>query len=132
MPRVKRLSVLAVALLGLALGNANDSEIFTITVQGVESVNIDLGTASNTVDFHSSGGQCSVGDNFCAWYPFVIYSTNYSTNRKLVANATTSDPILSVILEKQGSPYDNPFVPSWGSGSNPGVWASGFSGSSLT
>ncbi|MFN4073360.1 MAG: hypothetical protein ACK4G4_08115 [Thermus sp.] len=82
------------------------------------------------MDFGSSD-RCSVVDRFCAWYPTVIYSTNYTTNRKLVANATTSHPILSVILEKQAA-YPDPFVPNWGSGSNPGEWAPGFSGSSLT
>ncbi|RTH07696.1 hypothetical protein CSW47_01225 [Thermus scotoductus] len=60
---------------------------------------------------------CSAVDRFCAWYPTIIYSTNYTTNRQLVARATVSDLVLSVELAKQGAPYDNPFVPSWGSGS---------------
>ncbi|MCS6869776.1 hypothetical protein, partial [Thermus sp.] len=110
-----KVMVLAALLLsGPALADASDSETFTVTVSGVESVNIDLGTTPTTVDYHNSGGRCSTSDRFCAWYPTVLYSTNYATNRKLVAKATSSSPILSVVLEKQ-SAYPNPFVPSYGS-----------------
>ncbi len=115
--------------LGLALADATDSKTFTVTVSGTESVQIDTGTAPLTVDY-SNTTYCSSADRFCAWYPTVIYSTNYATNRKLVASATTTSPILSVVLEKQES-YPNPFTPpDWGSGTTPGTWA--FTGSALT
>uniref|UniRef100_A0A7V4AKZ8 Uncharacterized protein n=1 Tax=Thermus tengchongensis TaxID=1214928 RepID=A0A7V4AKZ8_9DEIN len=124
------LSAAALLLAGLALADAQDSKTFTVTVSGVESVQIDTGNVPLTVDYATSS-QCSVVDRFCAWYPTIIYSTNYTTNRKLVAKASTSDPILSVVLEKQAG-YPDPFVPNWGSGSTPGTWAPGFSGNSLT
>ncbi|WP_347241163.1 hypothetical protein [Thermus sp.] len=125
----KALLALAGLLAGLALADASDTKTFTVTVTGSESVTIDTGTASLTVDYSSS--TCSTVDRFCAWYPTIIYETNYATNRKLVASATTSHPILSVVLEKQtAAAYANPFVPDWGSGSNPGSWA--FTGSFLT
>jgi len=129
--RLLRLLTLVGAALGLALADATDSKTFTVTVSGTESVQIDTGGAPLTVDY-SNTTYCSAVDRFCAWYPTVIYSTNYATNRKLVASATTTSPILSVVLEKQGPPYDNPFTPPppWGSGTTPGTWA--FSGSALT
>jgi len=114
-----------------ALADASDSKTFTVTVSGLESVTIDTGTAPLTVNYYSDTTYCSAVDRFCAWYPTIIYSTNYTTNRQLVATATVSDPILSVELEKQ-SAYPNPFVPSWGSGSQPGVWGDDFSGSTVT
>lgn len=122
------LALAALLLGGPALANASDSETFTVTVSGVESVDIQV-PSSTTVDYHNSGGICSPVDRFCAWYPTVLYSTNYTTNRKLVARATTSSPILSVVLEKQQA-YPNPFTPPYGSGSNPGSWA--FSNNTLT
>jgi hypothetical protein len=128
--RLLQLLTLVGAALGLALANASDDETFTVTVSGTESVQIDTGGAPLTVDY-SNTTYCSAVDRFCAWYPTVIYSTNYGTNRKLVARATTNSPILCVVLEKQGPPYDNPFTPPWNpSGSTPGTWA--FSGSTLT
>ncbi|MGC8967955.1 MAG: hypothetical protein ACP5JV_06480 [Thermus sp.] len=117
----KALLALASLLAGLALADASATKTFTVTVTGSESVTIDIDPAILTVDYSSS--TCSAVDRFCAWYPTIIYETNYATNRKLVASATTSHPILSVVLEKQGSPYDNPFTPSWGYGSTPGYWA---------
>ncbi|MGC8876360.1 hypothetical protein [Thermus sp.] len=124
----KALLALAGLLAGLALADASDTKTFTVTVTGSESVTIDTGTASLTVDYSSS--TCSTVDRFCAWYPTIIYETNYATNRKLVASATTSHPILSVVLEKQTA-YPDPFVPrGWGSGTTPGSWA--FATSSLT
>ncbi len=113
--RLLRLLTLVGAALGLALADASDSKTFTVTVSGTESVQIDTGTASLTVDY-SNSTYCSAVDRFCAWYPTVIYSTNYATNRKLVASATTTSPILSVVLEKQvGTQYENPFTPYLGS-----------------
>lgn len=119
--------VLGALALGLALADASDSKTFTVTVAGMESVQIDTGNNPLTVDYSSNA--CSQVDRFCAWYPTIIYSTNYTTNRKLVASATVSDNILSVVLEKQAA-YPNPFVPDWGSGNSPGSWA--FAGSSIT
>ncbi len=127
-----RILALVATLLSLpALADASDTKTFTVTVSGVESVTIDTGGALLTVDYNNSGGICSPTDRFCAWYPTIIYSTNYATNRQLVATATVSDTILSVELEKQ-SAYPNPFVPSWGSGSQPGVWGDDFAGSTVT
>ena len=124
------LSAAALLLAGLALADAQDSKTFTVTVNIEESVQIDTGAAPLTVDYlHSS--QCSVAQSYCSWSPTIIYTTTYATNRKLVAKASTSDPILSVVLEKQAG-YPDPFVPDWGAGSTPGTWAPGFSGSSLT
>jgi hypothetical protein len=126
-----RILALVATLLSLpALADASDTKTFTVTVSGVESVTIDTGSASLTVSY-SDTTYCSAADRFCAWYPTIIYSTNYATNRQLVATATVSDPILSVELEKQ-SGYPNPFVPSWGSGSQPGVWGDDFTGSTVT
>lgn len=115
-------------LLGLALADASGTRSFTVTVQGEESVIIDTGNAPLSVIYNTSS-TCSVADRFCAWYPTILYSTNYATNRKLVASATTTDSILSVVLEKQ-SAYPNPLV--LGSGSSPGTWAASFSGNTLT
>jgi len=126
-----RILALVATLLSLpALADASDTKTFTVTVTGVESVTIDTGTAPLTVDY-SDTTYCSAVDRFCAWYPTIIYSTNYATNRQLVATATVSDPILSVELEKQ-SAFPNPFVPSWGSGSQPGVWGDDFTGTTVT
>jgi hypothetical protein len=126
-----RILALVAMLLSLpALADASDQKTFTVTVSGVESVTIDTGAAPLTVSY-SDTTYCSAVDRFCAWYPTIIYSTNYTTNRQLVATATVSDPILSVELEKQ-SAYPNPFVPSWGSGSQPGVWGDDFTGSTVT
>lgn len=123
----------AAVLMGLALANASDSETYTVTVSGVESVKIDTPNEPNslTVDYYNSGGQCSTvaSDRFCAWYPTISYSTNYTTNRKLVARVSNVTSGLSVILEKQPT-HPDPFVPGWGSGSSPGSWA--FTTSSLT
>lgn len=128
--KVLRLLALVLASLGLALADANDSKTFTVTVAATESVTIDTGAASLSVDY-SDTTYCSAADRFCAWYPTVIYSTNYTTNRKLVASATTTSSILSVVLEKQTA-YPDPFTPSWGSGSSPGSWSTAFSGPTLT
>jgi hypothetical protein len=131
-----RILALAATLLSLpALADVDDTKTFTVTVTGAESVTIDTGTASLTATYDpnpdgSSSSNCSVVDRFCAWYPTILYSTNYATNRQLVATATVSDPILSVELEKQ-SGYLNPFVPGFGSGSLPGVWGDHFSGSTV-
>ena len=78
---------------------------------------------------------CSAVDRFCAWYPTIIYETNYTTNRKLVASASVTVPtgvdpsILSVELAKNGS---TPTGASWitNPGNSPGSWA--FSGDSIT
>ncbi len=132
MNKTLRILALVATLLSLpALADASDTKTFTITVTGVESVTIDTGSAPLTVDYYSDTAHCSAVDRFCAWYPTIIYSTNYATNRQLVATATVSDPILSVELEKQ-SAFPNPFVPSWGSGSQPGVWGDDFTGSTVT
>jgi hypothetical protein len=131
MNKTLRILALVATLLSLpALADASGTETFTVTVTGTESVTIDTGTAPLTVSY-SDTTYCSAVDRFCAWYPTIIYSTNYTTNRQLVAKATVSDPILSVELEKQ-SAYPNPFVPSWGSGSQPGVWGDDFAGSTVT
>jgi len=125
-----RILALVATLLSLpALADASDTKTFTVTVSGVESVTIDTGTAPLTVSY-SDSTYCSAVDRFCAWYPTIIYSTNYTTNRQLVATATVSNPILSVELEKQ-SAYPDPFAPDWGpGGSQPGVW--GFAGPRVT
>lgn len=131
MNKTLRILALVATLMSIpALADANDSKNFVVTVSGAESVTIDTGTASLTVIYNSST-TCSTSSLFCAWYPSIAYSTNYGTNRQLVATATVTDPILSVELEKQ-SAYPNPFVPSWGSGSQPGVWGDDFSGSTVT
>lgn len=131
---LRLLMATAAVLMGLALANASDSETYTVTVSGVESVRIDTPGEPNslTVDYYTSN-QCSTvaSDRFCAWYPTISYSTNYTTNRKLVASVSNVSSGLSVILEKQ-SAYPDPFVPGWGSGSTPGSWAPTFSGTSLT
>jgi len=114
-----RILALAATLLSLpALAGASDTKTFTVTVSGAESVEINTGTAPLTATYDpnpdgSSSDNCSVVDRFCAWYPTIIYSTNYLTNRQLVATATVTVPagvgsILSVELAKQGEPYDNP------------------------
>lgn len=122
---------LGLFLLGVALAQASDTQDFTVNVSGAESVTIDVGSALTTVNYNTDTTYCSPVDRFCNWYPTIIYDTNYTTNRKLVASATTSDPILSVQLIKQGPPYDNPFAPSWGrGGTSPGTWA--FSGTEIT
>ncbi|MDT7909908.1 MAG: hypothetical protein RQ912_08245 [Thermus sp.] len=127
-----RILALVATLLSLpALADASDTKTFTVTVTGAESVTIDTGTAPLTVSY-SDTTYCSAVDRFCAWYPTIIYSTNYATNRQLVATATVSDPILSVELAKQ-SAYPNPFAPDWGpGGSQPGVWGDDFGGSTVT
>jgi type 1 fimbria pilin len=131
---LRLLMATAAVLMGLALANASDSETYTVTVSGVESVRIDTPGEPNslTVDYYTSN-QCSTvaSDRFCAWYPTISYSTNYTTNRKLVASVSNVSSGLSVILEKQ-SAYPDPFVPGWGSGITPGSWAPTFSGTSLT
>ncbi len=139
MNKTLRILALVATLLSLpALADASDTKTFTITVTGAESVTIDTGTADLTATYDpnpggSSSANCSVVDRFCAWYPTIIYSTNYATNRQLVATATVSNPILSVELAKQGAPYDNPFAPDWGpGGSQPGVWGDDFTGSTVT
>ena len=131
------ISHLVIGLLGmllstLALASASASQTFQITVDGLESVSIDLGQTSPQVDYYNSNGLCSVTDRFCAWYPTILYSTNYASDRKLVAKATITNPnssytTLTVVLEKQSAPYDSPLM--LGSGNNPGVWA--FSGNTL-
>jgi len=128
-----RILALVAMLLSLpALADADDTKTFTVTVTGTESVTIDTGAAPLTVSY-SDTTYCSAVDRFCAWYPTIIYSTNYATNRQLVATATVSNPILSVELAKQGAPYDNPFAPDWGpGGSQPGVWGDDFAGSTVT
>jgi len=136
-----RILALVAMLLSLpALADASDSKTFTVTVSGAESVTIDTGGADLTATYDpnpggSSSSNCSVVDRFCAWYPTIIYSTNYTTNRQLVATATVSGPvssILSVELEKQ-SAYPNPFAPDWGpGGSQPGVWGDDFTGDTVT
>ncbi len=133
MNKTLRILALVATLLSLpALADASDTKTFTVTVTGVESVTIDTGTAPLTVSY-SDTTYCSAVDRFCAWYPTIIYSTNYATNRQLVATATVSDPILSVELAKQGEPYDNPYAPDWGpGGSQPGVWGDDFTGSTVT
>ena len=137
MNKTLRILALVATLLSLpALADASDQKTFTVTVTGAESVTIDTGGADLTATYDpnpggSSSSNCSVVDRFCAWYPTIIYSTNYATNRQLVATATVSDPVLSVELEKQ-SAYPDPFVPSWGSGSQPGVWGDDFAGSTVT
>jgi hypothetical protein len=126
-----RILALVATLLSLpALADASDTKTFTVTVSGLESVTIDTGTAPLTVSY-SDSTYCSAADRFCAWYPTIIYSTNYATNRQLVATATVSDPILSVELAKQDA-YPDPFVPSWGSGSQPGDWGDDFGGTTVT
>jgi hypothetical protein len=133
MNKTLRILALVATLLSLpALADASDQKTFTVTVVGAESVTFDTGAAPLTVSY-SNSTYCSAVDRFCAWYPTIIYSTNYATNRQLVATATVSAPILSVELAKQGAPYDNPFAPDWGpGGSQPGVWGDGFSGSTVT
>jgi hypothetical protein len=128
-----RILALVATLLSLpALADASDQKTFTVTVSGVESVTIDTGTASLSVSY-SDTTYCSAVDRFCAWYPTIIYSTNYTTNRQLVATATVSNPILSVELAKQEEPYDNPYAPDWGpGGSQPGVWGDDFTGDTVT
>jgi hypothetical protein len=128
-----RILALVATLLSLpALADADDQKTFTVTVSGTESVTIDTGTAPLTVSY-SDTTYCSAVDRFCAWHPTIIYSTNYATNRQLVATATVSNPILSVELAKQGEPYNNPYAPAWGpGGSQPGVWGDDFSGSTVT
>ena len=132
MNKTLRILALVATLLSLpALADASDTKTFTVTVSGTESVTIDTGAAPLTVSY-SDTTYCSAVDRFCAWYPTIIYSTNYATNRQLVATATVSDPILSVELAKQ-SAYPNPFAPDWGpGGSQPGVWGDDFGGSTVT
>ena len=133
MNKTLRILALVATLLSLpALADASDTKTFTVTVTGTESVTIDTGPAPLTVSY-SDTTYCSAVDRFCAWYPTIIYSTNYATNRQLVATATVSDPILSVELAKQGAPYNNPFAPDWGpGGSQPGVWGDDFGGTTVT
>ncbi len=123
-----QLLVLTASLWGLALADASDSKTFTVTVPGTEWVSIDTGSASLSVDYSK---YCSAAGLSCTWYSTITYSTNYTTNRKLVASATTTSPILSVVLQKRDA-FPKPFVPDWGYGSSPGSWASGFSGTELT
>jgi len=85
-----RILALVATLLSLpALADANDSKTFMVTLSTAETVTIDTGTASLTVNYNSSS-TCSTASLFCAWYPTVIYSTNYATNRQLVATPTVT------------------------------------------
>lgn len=133
---LRLLMATAAVLMGLALANASDSETYTVTVSGVESVRIDTPGEPNSliVDYYTSK-ECSTvaSGRFCAWSPTISYSTNYTTNRKLVARVSNVSSGLSVILEKEKqsaekqSAYPDPFVPGRSSGSTPGSWAPGTS-----
>lgn len=128
---IKRFPLFLIAfLLSIALANASDSQTFQIIVTASESINIDIGNAPMTRQYFSDN-DCNTNARHCNWYPWISYSTNYITNRKIVAKATTNGPlpILQVSLEKNQA-HPDPFVPQWGSGTAPGSWA--FNGDSLT
>ena len=123
------LSAAALLLAGLALGNASDSKTFTVTVSGLE--NVQIIAPLTEIDFFTttSGGYrvCADGSRdtststwikpYCGVYPTIQYSTNYASNRKLVAKASASGPAPVIVRFKKQSSYG----PS-GAGAG-GVWA---------
>ncbi|WP_105318170.1 hypothetical protein [Thermus tenuipuniceus] len=122
---------LALALAGAALADASDSKTFTVTVTAVESVQIvaslteidfDNTTTADGYRVCANGARNQQGvwiKPFCGVYPTINYSTNYSSNRQLLAKATVSGASATPVIvrfKKQAT-----YVPS-GPGQG-GVWA---------